>query len=230
MTPPLSPNTSIEAHLFLVDDHEVMRHGLAMALQNYHAENPATTLRVNVVGTAQNGEEALKKIPTSAANVAFVDVMMPDMSGLTLIRRLREMGFPKERLRILVVTELTSPNIREMLASGANGYISKQEPAEIFAEALRAVLSDPLATWLQPEAARELVKLEYALKTYELTLAEIDVMQLLHLSNPEIAECLGVTVGTVRNHLANIYSKLSVNSRKDVVHFAKRLGLVSARY
>jgi DNA-binding NarL/FixJ family response regulator len=230
MNTPPSAQIPLEARLFLVDDYEIVRHGLAMAIVEFFAENPAYSINARVVGNAANGKEALERIPTSDANIVFVDVMMPDMSGLTLIRRLREMGLSKERLRILVVTELTTPNIREMFASGANGYISKQEPTELFAEALRALLQDPHTSWLQPEVARDLVKIEYTLKTYELTPAEIELIQLLHLTNPEIAECLGITVGTVRNHLANIYSKLNVSTRKDVVTFAKRLGLVSVRY
>jgi DNA-binding NarL/FixJ family response regulator len=225
-----SPQTPLEARLFLVDDYEIVRHGLAMALIEFLQQHVQFSINARVVGNAANGKEALERIPQTDANIVFVDVMMPDMSGLTLIRRLREMGFSKERLRILVVTELTTPNIREMFASGANGYISKQEPTEVFAEALRALLADPHTSWLQPEVARELVKIEYTLKTYELTPAEIELIQLLHLTNPEIAECLGITVGTVRNHLANVYSKLNVNSRKDVVTFAKRLGLVSVIY
>ncbi len=230
MTSETSIKPHLEARLFLVDDYEIIRHGLAMALTQYLEEHPEYALSVRVVGVARNGEEALQQIPTSEANVVFIDLMMPDMSGITLIRRLREQGLSKERLRILVVTELASPNLREIFAAGANGYISKQEPTERFAEALRSILADHITSWLQPEIARELLKTEYALKTYGLTNAEIDVLQLLHLSNPEIAECLGVTVGTVRNHLANVYSKLNVNSRKEVENFAKRLGLVSVRY
>ncbi|MCU0425248.1 MAG: response regulator transcription factor [Candidatus Kapabacteria bacterium] len=220
----------MEARLFIVDDHEVVQHGLAMSLQNYldEAANPDFTL--SVVGAARTGTDALAAIPQSGANTAFVDVMLPDMSGLRLIRTLREQGLSKERLRVLVVTELGSPNVREMFASGANGYISKQEESAVFAEAVRAILDNPSKTWLQPHVAQELVKLEYTLKAYELTPTEIDVIELLELSNPEIAEYLGITVGTVRNHLMNIYGKLNVDSRKDVVAFARRLGLRSLRY
>ncbi|MFY7998715.1 MAG: response regulator [Candidatus Kapaibacteriota bacterium] len=225
-----SPPNPLEARLFLVDDYEIIRHGLATSLQVFFEDNPHLKTIIRIVGTANNGAEALAQIPNADANVVFIDVMMPDMSGLVLIRRLREMGFSKERLRILVVTELTTPNIREIFASGANGYISKQEPTEVFAEALTAILKEPINSWLKPEVARELVKTEYALKTYELTPAEIETLQLLHLSNAEIAEYLGITAGTVRNHLANIYAKLNVSTRKEVEQFAKRLGLVSMRY
>jgi DNA-binding NarL/FixJ family response regulator len=219
-----------EARIFLVDDHEVVRHGLAMSLLNFLEESPQTALTVRFVGTAQTGEEALRLIPESGANVAFVDVMLPDMSGLAVMRRLRELGLGKERLRIMVVTELTSPNVREIFAAGANAYISKQERGAMFIEALAAILAEPMKSWLQPDVAQQLAKIEYTLKAYGLTPAEIDILQLLHLSNPEVAECLGITANTVRNHLANIYEKLNVNSRKDVTNFARRLGLVSIVY
>jgi DNA-binding NarL/FixJ family response regulator len=221
---------STNARIFLVDDYEIVRHGLAMSLLNFLDEAPQSDLHIEFVGAAQTGEEALHLIPTSGANVAFVDIMLPDMSGLAVIRDLRGRGLDKEQLRILVVTELPSPNIREIFAAGANGYITKQEHSVLFIEALRFILANPTKAWLQPDVAQQLVKLEYALKVYGLTSTEIDVIQLIHISNPEIAERLGVTAGTVRNHLANIYDKLNVSSRKDAVNFARRLGLLSVTY
>lgn len=227
---PMPEAATNTARIFLVDDHEIVRHGLAMSLLNYLDETPQSDLRVEFVGTARTGEEALHLLPTSEANIAFVDVMLPDMNGLEVIRRLRKQGFDKHRLRILVVTELTSPNVREIFTSGANGYITKQEQSAVFIEAIRSILADPTKSWLQPEVAQKLVTLEYSLKVYGLTPAEIDVIQLLHLSNPEIADRLDITVGTLRNHLANIYKKLQVKSRPEVLNFARRLGLLSVAY
>jgi DNA-binding NarL/FixJ family response regulator len=128
---------------------------------------------------------------------------------------------------VLVVTELTAPNVREIFAAGANGYITKQEESAVFVEALRFIVHNPQQPWVQPVVAQQLLKVEYTLKAYGLTPQEIEVLQLLHLSNPEIAEVLHSSVSTIRSHLSSIYDKFNVPSRKEATEIARRLGLVS---
>lgn len=216
-----------EARIFLVDDHEVVRHGLEMSLTNYLEEHPAIELTIRFVGVAKTGEEALAQLPASGANVALIDIALPDMSGLEVIRRLRQSGSGKDHLHILVVTELTAPNVRAIFAVGANGYLDKQEDSSVFIEALRSILHEPLRSWMQPAVAQQLLKVDVALKAYQLTRQEIEVLQHIHLSNPEISEVLNISTGTVRTHLSNIYDKLNVPSRKEAFEIARRLGLVS---
>ena len=218
---------TLEARIFLVDDHEVVRHGLQMSLTNYLEENSDIELQIHFVGMAKTGSEALKLIPTSQANVALIDVALPDISGLEVIRQLRQSGFDKEQLRILVVTELSSPNVREIFAVGANGYLDKQEDSGVFIDALVSILREPLFTWMQPSVAQHLLKIDFALKAYHLTRQEIEILQHIHLSNPEISEILHISTGTIRTHLSNIYDKLNVHSRKEAFEVARRLGLVS---
>lgn len=219
-----------EARIFIIDDYDVVRQGLALSLQNFLRNSGDDRLRIEFVGTAPTGKEALEQIPDSGANILFVDIMLPGMTGIDIIRTIREQGIKREQLRILVVTELMSPNIREMFSAGANGYISKQEPSSMFIDAIQAILSDSSLTWLTPETAQKLIKTEYTIKMYGLTPTEVDIIQMLILPNPEIAEKLGVSVGNVRNHLVNIYDKLNLKSRNDLVNFARRLGLVSSPF
>lgn len=218
------------AKIFFVDDHEVVLHGLMMSLMKYLGRSPEKNFTAEFVGTARTGGEALERIPESGANVAFVDIMLPDISGLTVIRRLRERGLDKERLRIIVVTELIEPNVREIFASGASAYITKQEDGSTLAEALSALLVEPLKTWVQPDVAQRLLKVEYTLKKYGFTPAEIEILQLLHLRTAEIAERLGVSIATIRMHLTNIYAKLRVAGRKEALEFARFLGILSVSY
>ncbi|MBL7990627.1 MAG: response regulator transcription factor [Candidatus Kapabacteria bacterium] len=217
-----------EARIFLVDDHEVVRHGLEMSLTNFLEEHPHLEIEISFVGAAKTGEEALAYLPASGANVVLMDIALPDMSGIEIIRRLRESGYSKEQLHILVVTELASPNIREIFAVGANGYLDKQEDSSVFIEALFSILRDPLRSWMQPTVAQQLMKVDFAIKAYQLTRQEIEVLQHIHLSNPEISEVLNISTGTIRTHLSNIYDKLNVPSRKDAFEIARRLGLVSS--
>jgi DNA-binding NarL/FixJ family response regulator len=216
-----------EARIFLVDDHEVVRHGLQMSLTNFLEEHSEVELHISFVGAAKTGEEALQHIPDSGANVALIDVALPDISGLEVIRRLRQSGLGKDQLHILVVTELAAPNVREIFAVGANGYLDKQADSSVFIEALLSILREPLRTWMQPSVAQHLLKVDFALKAYHLTRQEIEVLQHIHLSNPEISEVLNISTGTIRTHLSNIYDKLNVHSRKEAFEIARRLGLVS---
>lgn len=221
-------NSQHQARIFLVDDHEVVRHGLEMSLKIFMEEHPHQDLSISFVGTAKTGDEALRLLPVSGANVAFIDIALPDMSGIEIIRRLRQSGLSKEQLRILVVTELASPNIREIFSVGANGYLDKQADNSVFIEALLSILQEPLRSWMQPNVAQHLLKVDFALKAYQLTRQEIEILQHINFSNPEISEILSISVGTIRTHLSNIYDKLNVSSRKEAYEIARRLGLVSS--
>lgn len=214
---------NLVANIIIVDDHEVIRYGLTMTLESVNAQDSPVEFRV--LATVSTGKELLHVLPGSGANVILLDIRLPDVNGLDLVRTLRNKGYTSEMLRILIMTELERVNIREVLDSGANGYISKDEQGNIFIDAITSILTVPEVPWLHPKIAQSMLRVELSLKASGLTDTEIKVLRYIHLSTQEIAEILQVTPKTLRNHLTNIYIKINVNSRTEAIDFVQKIGL-----
>jgi DNA-binding NarL/FixJ family response regulator len=224
--------TTDQIRLFIVDDHELVRYAMESWMTQDTA--PPTTSEaphISVVGTASNGADALVGIremqnTDTAPNFLLIDFQLPDMLGSEVIHALRTEGIGTEQMRALVMTGMENAPVKSILASGANGYLSKQEPSTTFLAALRQVFLKPDDLWLNPAEAKRMLNAERSLTTAGITSAEKNVLRLLYLSNEEIAEALNISRGTVKNHLNNMYSKLGINSRPEAVQFALKVGLL----
>jgi DNA-binding NarL/FixJ family response regulator len=207
--------------LFIVDDHAMIR----FAMESW-VERSATASEIVVVGTAENGTDALRLVPASGANFLLIDFQLPDMEGTDVIKALRSAGFSSMELPILLMTGMEAAPIKEILASGANGYLSKQESSDVFLRTIQQIHADPLHVAMNPEVAKHLLNAERALSEAGITAAEKNVLKLIRLTNEEIGELLGISKGTVKNHIANIFQKLNVTERDDAVKFAVKVGLI----
>jgi DNA-binding NarL/FixJ family response regulator len=210
--------------LFIVDDHAVIR--FAMEAWAAQASQSAEAAEIQVVGSAENGTDALRLIREAGPNFLLIDLQLPDMEGTDVIKQLRAEGWTSEKLCILLMTGLETASVKDILASGANGYISKQESSDAFMNAIRNLFRDPSQMWLNPAVAKQMLSSERAMNDAGITAAEKNVLRLIRLSNEEIGEILDISKGTVKNHVANIFQKLGITEREEAVQFAIKVGLI----
>lgn len=194
------------------DDHDLFRRGLKMVLE---AEED-----IEVVAEAADGQEAVSRVEELAPDVVLMDVRMPRMGGIEATRLIRQL-FPTTRIIVLTVSD-EEDDLYGAVKAGANGYLLKEVSIEEVADAVRAVfagqslISPSLASKLlaefsgPPKAADDPVS-----SSVRLTEREVEVLKLVALGkeNLQIAGQLGVSESTVRNHVANILTKLQLRSQ-----------------
>ena len=201
------------ARVLLVDDHAVLRTGVANII-NQESD-------LHVVAEAGNGVDALEAYEQHQPDVTLLDLRMPVMEGVEVVRRLRERD-PQARV-IVLTTYDTDDEISRALKAGAKAYVLK----DISADGLVACIRDVLAgkTYLAPAAA---AKLAEGVTRVQLTPRELATLRLMAdgKANKEIAQGLGISDRTVKTHLGHLFEKLGVTSRTEAVKVATRRGLV----
>ncbi|HEU4689189.1 MAG TPA: response regulator transcription factor [Vicinamibacterales bacterium] len=201
------------ARVLLVDDHALLRTGVANIINQEQD--------LHVVAEAGNGIEALEAFDRYHPDVTLLDLRMPVMEGVEVVRRMREKD-PRARV-IILTTYDTDEEISRALRAGAKAYVLK----DISADALIACIRDVLAgkTYLAPAAA---AKLAEDVTRVQLTPRELSTLRLLAdgKANKEIATGLGISERTVKTHLGHLFEKLGVTSRTEAVKVATRRGLV----
>lgn len=202
--------------LILVDDHPVVRAGLAGMLS---AEDD-----LEVVGEADDGEEAIALVRELHPDVVVMDLRMPRMGGAEATAHiLRES--PATRVLILT-TYNTDADILRAVEAGATGYLLKDTPRAQFADAIRSVARGQTVI-AEPVAARLVTRLrEPAIP--KLTARETEVLSLVAQgkSNPEIAGALYIGEATVKTHLLRVFAKLGVDDRTRAVTKAQEIGVL----
>ncbi len=211
--------------VFLVEDQELVREGIRNLL--------ALDRGIDVVGTAADGEEALAKIPHAGADVVLLDLLLPKLSGLDVLRKLG--GAEGSPPFIILTTFDDEPAVLEGLRAGARGYLLKDISLGELVHAIRVVASG--GTAVRPVVSERVVRGLGATETRfphldppdPLTEREVDVLRLMTggYSNREIGRALNVTEGTVKNHVSSILSKLGVRDRTRAVLQAVKAGYFS---
>jgi len=209
--------------LIVADDHVVMREGLASLLE----DEPD----ICVVGQASNGREALELIRQQHPDIALLDITMTDMSGLEVASHCATF-MPKVKILFLTMHE-EDAFFFAALRVGAAGYVLKGSPSKELLNAIREVISG--GVYLTPKLAGALVHNYLADHPIvpagdQLTSREREIVILISqgLSNQAIAERLTLTINTVKTHRKNIYEKLDLNSRSDLLEYARRQGFLPA--
>jgi two-component system nitrate/nitrite response regulator NarL len=146
-----------------------------------------------------------------------IDIDLPDMLGIEVIRALRNDGFSGT---ILVVSGSNRADIYDILDSGANGYVSKEAEHTVFIEAVLWLLEHPTETWLPPALHRRMLQSDRILQKSGITPAERNILRFVALSNKEIADKLNISESTVKKHLWSIFQKLGIDSRQEAHEFA----------
>jgi two-component system NarL family response regulator len=205
------------ASVLLVDDHALLRTGVANII-NQEAD-------LQVVAEAGNGVEALEAYDKFRPDVTLLDLRMPVMEGVEVVRRLRERD---PRARVIVLTTYdTDEEISRALKAGAKAYVLKDISADDLVTCIRDVLAGK--TYLAPAAA---AKLAEEVTRVQLTPRELATLRLMAdgKSNKEIANELGISDRTVKTHLGHLFEKLGVTSRTEAVKIATPRGLVRLEY
>ena len=204
--------------IFIADDHVLVREGLRLIIE---AQND-----MEVVGEASDGQEAWMRINELRPDVAMLDVSMPLLNGAQTTERLR---FNCPEVKVLAVSAYgDEAHIRQLLASGASGYVLKKAASQELANAIRVVANG--GVHLDPQIAGQVVGGFVSQSGVEndggLSAREIEVMQLVAYghTNKEIAAKLHLSVKTVEGNKTRINEKLRIKTRADVVRYALRRG------
>jgi DNA-binding NarL/FixJ family response regulator len=215
----LASETRRRATVLIVDDHPIVRHGLARLIE----DEPD----LEVAGSAETAREAKAALRTTRPDVILLDITLGDDSGLSLLKELRSQH-PQIPILVLSMHEETHYADR-VLRAGAMGYIMKQEPPERVMAAIRQVLSGKV--YLSEAMASSVLTRLVGKKEGEasspvdvLTDRELQVLQLIGrgMSTRQVAKTLHLSVKTVENHREHIKSKLNLQSGSELVHFAVR--------
>lgn len=200
--------------VLIVDDHPVVRVGLASML--------STQPGIAVTGSASSGLDALRLLDSLECDVVLVDLRMPDMSGLEVIRAINLRAHPP---RIIVLTSFDfDEDIYQCVSAGAQGYVLKDAPQERLLEAIQLVHANK--RYFPADIAGRLTE---RMARADLTPREHEVLQLVAkgLTNKEIGRVIGISDNTARNHVNSIIEKLQVSDRTEAATMAIRQGLVS---
>ncbi len=206
----------------LADDHPFVRAGIRQFLER--------APDVQIVGEASDGDEALRLIAQHNPDVVVLDLQMPRVSGVEVLRRLQA---ERPGTRVLVLTAYDDdPYVFAALRAGAKGYILKTAAPDELAHAVRVVYEGHSA--LDPSVTGRLVRQIGSPGPVEnpadrLTGRELEVLKLAAhgLTNQAIGSQLGISERTVHSHLVNIFSKLGVSTRTEAAMKAVRLGWLS---
>jgi DNA-binding NarL/FixJ family response regulator len=207
---------SMPLSCFVADDHPAMVEAICAVLEDNDIE---------VVGRARDGEEAYSKIETRRPPVALVDVRMPSLSGIDLVRRAEKAKLPT---RIILYTGYGDRALlTEAIDAGARGFLMKEAPLVDLVRAVEIVSRG--GTYVDPVLAGVFAASQANGGTPELTQREREVLRLLadgH-SNEEIGRRLFISPETVRTHIRKAMTKLDADTRTQAVAKALRLSLIT---
>lgn len=207
--------------VLLVDDHEMVRIGLAAVL--------ATEAGIEVIGEASSGEEGIRLAQEYKPDVVLMDLVMDGMDGIETTRRLLQM---QPECKVIVLTSfLDDEKVYPVLEAGAFSYLLKTSRAGEIAQAIRAAAKgQPI---LESQVASKLMNRFRQGKAAtapheELTEREMEVLRLIAegKSNQDVAEDLYIGIKTVKFHVTNVLAKLGVDDRTQAAIYAIKHGLV----
>ena len=203
--------------VMIVDDHAIVRSGLGAFL--------SAVPDLDLVGEAENGEQAVVRAKVLKPDVILMDLMMPGMDGVTATRSIKENN---PSIQIIALTSFQEDElVQNAIKAGAIGYLMKNVSVRELEAAIHGAKAGKMV--LSPEAAQALVRVsQQAAETETLTSREQEILKLMveGLNNAEIAERIVVSLSTVKYHISNILMKLGVENRVAAVTMAIQRKLI----
>lgn len=208
--------------ILIADDHRMFREGLRRLLQ--------TETDFEIVGEATDGEETLEMTARLRPGVLLLDVAMPRLSGLEVLRRLSDL----HAVHVLLLTAaIDKEEILQALQTGARGVVMKDFGAEVLVRAIRAIMRgefwverSTMADWMEQLRTAQSRQTKLHLTSREL---EIVGEIAAGATNREIATRFGISEETVKRHLSNIFDKVGVSNRLELALYAISHKIVAAR-
>ena len=210
-----APESKPAVRVLIVDDHPVVRAGLASLLRRQDG--------LKLTGAAHSGEEALELLKRAPVDVMLLDLRMPTIDGVDLLNLLKaQESQPKA---IILSSYEYEEEIYQAVKAGARGYLSKNAPREEIVAAIEEVVAggtyfpERIIQWMEERQARS-----------SLSAREIEILEMVSrgLTNKEIAQVLQISHYTVRNHINHITAKLQVADRTEAATVALRQGIIGA--
>ena len=208
-----------QINVLLADDHMMVREGIHQLLE---LED-----NISVVGEAGDGIECIDAIYKLRPDVVILDINMPKMDGLSVLKKIRESNIG---CKIIVLTFYNEIGIvQDAVKSGANGYILKEADSTLLVKAINIVTNGE--RYIQPSIAamlRQSKIIEQQNRAEALTKRELEIIKLLvgGLYNKEIADYLNISEKTVKNHISSIFRKINVSDRTQAAVYAIKNNLV----
>lgn len=211
-----------EIQLMIADDHLIFREGLKSLIKS--------ETNIHIIAEAENGTECLKKLEHLTPDLLILDICMPEKSGIEVLSKLNKKE--KRKMKILVLTASKDMvYYSKAYHLGIDGYLLKDTGFEELKKAIYMILSGEV--YISPEISESFEKVSNEIeennkKIKTLTKRELEVLKnLTHgMYNKEIAIKLGISERTVKNHVSNIFKKISVADRTQAALFAVRNHIV----
>ena len=209
--------------LLLVDDEKLICEGLSLLLGNYED--------IEVIGTCNNGLEAVRFCRSNKPDVVLMDIRMPKCDGVEGTRLVKEID--KNIMIIILTTFVDDEYIHNAIKNGASGYLLKDSSSDRIYEAIKNaaignVVMTPQIAQIMASASKSTKASDQIVEEFRLTEKDLQLIQLVcnGLTNREIAEELFLSEGTVKNNIGKILTKLGLRDRTQIVIFAFKNGLV----
>jgi len=206
--------------IILADDHPVVRRGLVQFF--------ADVEDFDVVAECGDGEAALEAVRQQAPDVLIVDLRMPGVGGMEVLRRLRsETSAPAV---ILLAGNISDDEVVDAMRLGAKGVVLKEMAPKLLVQCIRKVAAG--GVWLEKEAIGralgKLLQVGDGRARAALTPREVEIVRMVAqgIANREVGERLFISEGTVKTHLHTIYEKLGVKGRVQLATYARENGLL----
>lgn len=210
--------------IMIADDHQMIREGLKQLLE--------MDGKFLVVEQANDGEECLEKLKNTKPDVLLLDINMPKLNGIQVLKKIREENDKQKVLVLTIHNEIEY--LEKAVEIGVNGYILKDADYQTLEKAIFHVSKgeDYIEPSLTPRLKERMVRppMQYN-KNEILTRREIEILQLLAegLFNKEIAYKLSISEKTVKNHVSNIFKKIKVSDRTQAAVYAIRNNYVELK-
>ena len=208
--------------IMITDDHSMIREGLKSLLE--------LDGDIEVIAEAENGEECLQKLLTVKPDVLLLDINMPKMNGLEVLKSLKD---AKSKVKVLVLTVHNETEyLMKAVEIGINGYVLKDSESAELKKAIFTIYNGE--NYIQPSLipalnSKMIEKNEDEIKLESLTRRELQVLKELAVGqfNRDIAKEMEISERTVKNHISSIFKKLDVTDRTQAAVFAIRNNLIS---
>lgn len=217
----------IKIRILLADDHTVVRQGLAMLL--------GAEAGLMVVGHAENGREAIKKVDQMKPDVVLMDISMPLLNGVEATRQIKKIS-PDTRVVILSMHS-HDRFISELFCIGISGYLLKSSSGQEIVDAIRVVMKG--GVYLSPSISRQVIDDYVCLKKKhgrgdpykKLSDREREIFQLAAegRTNSEISDILCISPSTVKSHRSSIMRKLRIGNNSQLIQYALSIGIIDIR-